>query len=241
VLQLARSTFAAVLVTAVAVAIAQEPAPQGPPPKVVELQDLKSKNVGRVMLLEAPHGLLFAARCPGFARHPRDSTFTRTGKCEPPFKTAGGHFNPEKKAHGVLDPGGSHAGDLPNLLVPASGKLDFELFAPGLTLGAGPSSVLDADGTALVIHAKADDYRTQPAGDSGDRIAAVSFPAEGRVFPALMIFYASRNLKVFADNAGPTFSEMLVVCFQYQLPDPSLDAPASEKNSSEPTASIRCS
>ncbi len=175
-LQLARSTFAAVLVTAVAVAIAQEPAPQGPPPKVVELQDLKSKNVGRVMLLEAPHGLLLRGALSGVPPGTHAIHFHETGKCEPPFKTAGGHFNPEKKAHGVLDPGGSHAGDLPNLLVPASGKLDFELFAPGLTLGAGPSSVLDADGTALVIHAKADDYRTQPAGDSGDRIACGVIP-----------------------------------------------------------------
>jgi len=71
----------------------------------------------------------------------------------------------------MLSPAGPHAGDLPNLVVPASGKLDFELFAPGLTLGSGPVAVLDADGTALVIHAKGDDYASQPAGDSGDRIA----------------------------------------------------------------------
>jgi len=102
--------------------------------------------------------------------------FHETGKCEPPFESAGGHFNPGKKAHGVLDLGGSHAGDLPNVVVPAGGKLEFELFVPGLTLAAGPSSVLDADGTALVIHAKADDYRTQPAGDSGDRIACGVIP-----------------------------------------------------------------
>ena len=71
----------------------------------------------------------------------------------------------------VLSPGGPHGGDLPNLVVPASGKLDFEAFAPGLSLSTGPGAVLDADGTAIVIHAKADNHQSQPSGDSGDRIA----------------------------------------------------------------------
>jgi len=175
VLQLARSTFAAVLVTTAAVAIAQEPAPQAQP-KVVELQDLKGKNVGRVMLVDTPHGLLLRGVLNGIPPGTHAIHFHETGKCEPPFKTAGAHFNPEKKAHGVLDPAGNHAGDLPNLVVPATGKLDFELFAPGVTLAAGPDSVLDTDGTSLVIHAKADDYRSQPAGDSGDRIACGVVP-----------------------------------------------------------------
>jgi Cu-Zn family superoxide dismutase len=168
--------FAAVLVTTTAVAIAQEPAPQGVQPKVIELRDLKGKSVGTVMLLESAHGLLLRGAVTGVSPGTHAIHFHETGKCEPPFTSAGGHFNPEKKAHGVLDRGGSHAGDLPNLVVPASGKLEFELFAPGLTLAAGPGSVLDADGTALVLHARADDYRTQPAGDSGDRIACGVVP-----------------------------------------------------------------
>ena len=94
-----------------------------------------------------------------------------TGKCEPPFKTAGGHFNPGKKDHGALLATGAHAGDLPNVFAAADGTLKFELLAPGLTLAAGPNSVFDADGSSVVLHAKADDYRSQPAGDSGDRIA----------------------------------------------------------------------
>ncbi len=170
-LQLARSTFAAVLVTTAAVAIAQEPAPPGMQPKVVELQDLKGKNVGTVMLLDTPHGLLVRGALTGLPPGTHAIHFHETGKCEPPFKSAGGHFNPEKKAHGVLDPGGGHAGDLPNLVVPASGKIEFDLFVPGLTVAPGSGTVLDVDGTAIVVHAKADDYRSQPAGDSGDRIA----------------------------------------------------------------------
>ena len=173
-LQTARTTLAATLIAAAA--LAQEPAPPGPQPKVVELEDLKGKKVGTVMLVDTPHGLLVRGALTGLPPGTHAIHFHETGKCEPPFKTAGGHFNPEKKSHGVLDPGGSHAGDLPNLVVPANGKLDFELFVAGLTLGPGPDSVLDADGTALVIHAKADDYRTQPAGDSGDRIACGVIP-----------------------------------------------------------------
>jgi superoxide dismutase, Cu-Zn family len=173
-MQTARWTFAAVLVATAA--LAQEPAPPGPQPKVVELQDLHGKKIGTVMLVDTPHGLLVRGALSGLPPGTHAIHFHETGKCEPPFKTAGGHFNPEKKAHGVLDPGGSHAGDLPNLVVPANGKLEFDFFAAGLTLGAGPGSVLDADGTALVVHAKADDYRTQPAGDSGDRIACGVIP-----------------------------------------------------------------
>jgi Cu-Zn family superoxide dismutase len=167
---LARPILAAVVLVT-GVALAQEQAPPGPQPKVVDLQDLKGKNVGRVTLLDTPHGLLVRGALTGIPPGVHAIHFHETGKCEPPFKTAGGHFNPGKKAHGVLDPNGNHAGDLPNLVVPASGKLDFELFAPDVSLAPGLGSVFDADGTSVVIHAKADDYRSQPAGDSGDRIA----------------------------------------------------------------------
>jgi Cu-Zn family superoxide dismutase len=167
---LARPILAVVLFAA-ATALAQAPAPPGAQPKVVEIQDLKGAKVGTVNLIDTPHGLIVRGSVSGLPPGTHAIHFHETGKCEPPFKTAGGHFNPGKKAHGVLDPGGSHGGDLPNLIVPANGKLDFEIFAPGLSLAAGPGSVFDEDGTSLVIHAKADDYKSQPAGDSGDRIA----------------------------------------------------------------------
>ena len=147
------------------------PAAPSVPPKTVELKDQKGKVVGTVLLLDTPHGLLVRGALMGLPPGTHAIHFHETGKCESPFKSSGGHYNPGKKNHGVLDPGGLHAGDLPNLVIPKNGKLEFELFAANLTLADGPNTVLDADGTALVIHVKADDYKSQPAGDAGDRIA----------------------------------------------------------------------
>lgn len=97
----------------------------------------------------------------------------QTGRCAPPdFTSAGPHWNPTSHQHGRLNPMGPHLGDLPNLMVGAngSGRLDFAVPVPvGTAAGANP--LLDADGTALVIHATADDLRTDPSGNSGARIA----------------------------------------------------------------------
>jgi Cu-Zn family superoxide dismutase len=94
------------------------------------------------------------------------------GKCDPPdFATAGPHFNPLNKQHGALNPQGSHAGDLPNITVAPDGTGRMETTTEQLTLGSGPLSVWDADGSALVIHANPDDFKTDPTGNSGNRIA----------------------------------------------------------------------
>ena len=92
------------------------------------------------------------------------------GKCEgPQFTSAGGHFNPDKKQHGTLNPQGAHAGDLPNIAVDGYGVGRLETTTNRITLGAGPTSVFDADGSAIVIHAAADDFKTDPTGNSGGR------------------------------------------------------------------------
>ena len=93
------------------------------------------------------------------------------GKCEAPFESAGPHFNPGNHKHGMMA-GEGHAGDMPNLHVPQSGELVVEILNPAITLEKGkPNSVFDADGSAVVIHAKADDYKSDPAGNAGERIA----------------------------------------------------------------------
>ena len=94
------------------------------------------------------------------------------GKCEgPAFTSAGGHFNPMGKKHGSMNPEGAHAGDLPNFTVDAKGKGHGTIEAKGVTLGDGANSLFHEGGTALVIHEKADDYETDPAGNAGARIA----------------------------------------------------------------------
>lgn len=94
------------------------------------------------------------------------------GRCDrPTFETAGPHWNPTSRQHGRDNPGGQHLGDLPNLLVGTDGRGSFEFTVPGASLSGGAMSLLDGDGAALVIHARPDDYRTDPSGNSGTRIA----------------------------------------------------------------------
>lgn len=94
------------------------------------------------------------------------------GKCEgPDFKTAGGHFNPAMKQHGHLNPAGEHSGDLDNITVAANRKGSLVESRPGLRLVDGDAPLIDADGAAVVLHAQPDDYKTDPTGNAGDRIA----------------------------------------------------------------------
>jgi Cu-Zn family superoxide dismutase len=98
--------------------------------------------------------------------------FHSKAQCDAPdFKSAGPHFNPGNHKHGILS-GEGHAGDMPNLHVPQSGELSVEVVNSAISLEQGkPNSVFDNDGSSLVVHAKADDYKTDPAGNAGDRIA----------------------------------------------------------------------
>lgn len=95
-----------------------------------------------------------------------------TGACDPPtFESAGGHFNPQGRQHGTLNPQGPHAGDLPNLEVGQDGRGRLDAGTDRFSLSEGPGNLLDADGSAIVVHAQRDDLRTDPSGNSGDRIA----------------------------------------------------------------------
>ena len=93
------------------------------------------------------------------------------GACTPDFAAVGGHFNPTTAQHGLDNPSGPHAGDLPNLEIDADGNGTYEATTTLVTLDQGDNSLFDSDGSALVIHADPDDLITDPAGNSGDRIA----------------------------------------------------------------------
>jgi Cu-Zn family superoxide dismutase len=96
----------------------------------------------------------------------------QNAKCDgPDFKSAGSHFNPDNKQHGLENPEGHHAGDMKNITVGSDGTLKTTINDPDLTLGTDSHSVFSNGGTALVIHEKADDMKTDPSGNSGNRIA----------------------------------------------------------------------
>lgn len=136
-----------------------------------ELKDAGGKSVGTATLTQKGNDVHIAATFTGLPAGTRALHLHEVGKCEPPFESAGGHFNPAGKQHGKDNPQGAHAGDLPNLTVSLSGQVKVEATARGVSLGSGKNSLLDADGTALVVHEDADDYKSDPAGNAGKRIA----------------------------------------------------------------------
>src|SRR5262249_36884479 len=136
-----------------------------------DLKDKSGKAVGSADLTQTQGGVLIKLTVKDFKPGEHGVHIHAVGKCEAPFESAGPHFNPGNHKHGLLA-GGGHAGDLPNLHVPQNGDLEVEMVAANVTLENGkPNSLFDSDGSSLVIHAGADDYRTDPAGDSGERIA----------------------------------------------------------------------
>lgn len=136
------------------------------------LQTADGKDAGSVTLTQTPSGVLLSLTAKGLPPGEHAFHVHAVGKCEPPFTTAGGHFNPGNKKHGMMAPDGAHAGDMPNLHIPASGEIAVEVLNSAVTLEKDkPNSVFDADGSAVVIHAGKDDYKTDPTGDAGGRIA----------------------------------------------------------------------
>lgn len=137
------------------------------------LKDKDGKEVGQVELTPTKQGVQLRVSLTAVPAGERAFHIHENGKCEPPgFQSAGGHFNPEKKKHGKNGAGVGHAGDMPNLNIPANGQLKTEVVNATITLEKGrPNSVLRDGGTAIVIHQGADDYKTDPAGNAGDRIA----------------------------------------------------------------------
>jgi Cu-Zn family superoxide dismutase len=136
-----------------------------------ELKDSTGKAVGSAMLTERGNGVLISISVKGLPQGLHAVHVHAVGKCEgPDFTSAGGHFNPLNKKHGLKNPDGPHAGDLPDMYVNKDGVGHYEAFMESISLGSGETSVFDTDGSAVVVHATVDDNVTDPAGNSGDRI-----------------------------------------------------------------------
>ena len=146
--------------------------PRGGP--VFALVGAAGQPLGQVRMWETSGGVTFRLAGNGLPHGIHGLHVHSVGRCEgPKFESAGPHWNPAAKQHGFNNPAGPHAGDMPNVTVSANGVLQEAVSLPGASFAA----LLDADGSALVIHAKADDYATDPSGNSGERIACAVISA----------------------------------------------------------------
>jgi superoxide dismutase, Cu-Zn family len=136
----------------------------------VPMRDAAGKDLGTLTLTEG-RTIGVAGQLSGLPPGEHGIHVHTTGRCDPPkFESAGDHWNPTNRQHGIQSPQGPHLGDIPNITVEQNGSANIDAVTPGGTL-RGTNALLDSDGAAVVVHAKPDDYTSQPAGNSGDRIA----------------------------------------------------------------------
>jgi Cu-Zn family superoxide dismutase len=179
VLALAAATAACTPKTQVGSPSSPAPAPSSPAqlPASMTVQatatinDGTNTRVGTASFSDTPSGLLVSGSVAGLGLGSHGVHLHTIGSCQgPTFASAGGHFNPTGKKHGFKNPEGHHAGDMPNIVSPAAGQHNFQFVVEGVKL-TGNGGLLDSDGAAIVIHSGEDDYMTDPAGNSGARIA----------------------------------------------------------------------
>jgi len=144
---------------------------------IIEIRGADGRLAARAMFYPSALAIEVRVQAAGLAPGRYGAHIHAVGRCEGPgFDSAGPHWNPAGRRHGTLNPEGHHLGDLPNLEVAVGGAGRLEFAIPGATLRSGEHSIVDADGAALVIHADPDDYRTDPSGNSGARIACGILP-----------------------------------------------------------------
>jgi superoxide dismutase, Cu-Zn family len=146
--------------------------------QTITLRDASGRTVGTALLTPAAEGVRVVLSTSGIPAGMHGVHVHMTGLCDAPdFTTAGGHFNPAGRQHGTDNPAGAHVGDLPNITVDANGRGTMTGVAMGAALqGEAANSLRKEGGTALVVHAGPDDYRTDPSGNSGARIACGVIP-----------------------------------------------------------------
>lgn len=135
-----------------------------------DVRDLDGRSVGTVTFTQGAYGVIVSAQLTGLPAGTHAMHVHEIGRCEPPFTSAGGHYNPSFRQHGVANRAGFHAGDLPNFTAPASGTVRVDAITQAVSLG-GPNTLFTPQGTALMIHSDPDDYRSDPGGNAGVRIA----------------------------------------------------------------------
>jgi Cu-Zn family superoxide dismutase len=146
---------------------------QGAPKSAhADIVNAQGQNIGSAKIVPAKKGVKIEVNVSQLPPGKHGIHVHAVGKCDgPAFTTAGGHLNPDTKKHGKDNPEGPHAGDLLMIEGKADGTAKATLLDTMVTLGDGPNSVFHEGGTSIVIHEKEDDYKTDPAGNSGARIA----------------------------------------------------------------------